>query len=1029
MLFEKPTRTTPSNRSPNRLSNQLVLPAQNPNSNTFTVINLVFALLAASAFFPAFLQASSSVPSALVFPAISPDAAFYAAGPENVANGLSPSLSLTGLVVSAAESITQAEYDELDQKVVVFQNEAPISSGARCPLADSGTFPVCVLPTDYKPFYFSTGTNTLFTFSVGLSGTGCRCHDSTPLDKSADYLKLYTRISLEKFMTFIGIKTRSHGQIAPDSGTLPPGTGSAPPTGSGPLPAPGGTPAVCAYTSLSGCATKVVGASCNLVQSGQGTGTGTCGPQNPPVYVPVGSNTPHCVCLPPGSGGSGGGVASGGSGYLGPASGPSYSPATVSITGMTLYNLNKWEVGYAGPDGTEKDLKTYLEAEVGGKFLQTPNGAPPQNGATIRYSVVQSTAPYSLIQLKDSTLDVQTACTFERNTGAATSTAPPTNTADCNTQDTLTRQLLAYVLDEGRSLTIDSAKCSLASQPNENTACVVCGSGKVDKCPAIGTAAAPDGRGAPGGPGAPAAPKLPDGDKKTELERNGYVACPNPDFHVKLSGGSFSSNAAKQSVSFAVKLKKVDSATASPAQSAGSAPAPAAAGTSKQPSVFFVVKLIPMRDLNYNESAEEQKPPKWVPSQRKVLYNGYCLNPSGFGPLDKSIVYDAGKNPGSAGNSDTKCYDLDKPPSGLSFTGLKDSLIQAVSAEQTIKLDLKTLEIKLEAKTGSLPDATPKPIEEGPTIIPAGPSQFDLADMNENLFGQADLFLSADLVSESIYFVSEDSDGALSFAPTAPKPAASGNTYYLFTGWNETNAKDSFYVQKGMAVQVKVFMRQWWDSTENVNPAGASGQQPAPTPVKKYCSTYINQDGKFIGEGTGYATVVNNPAVPHYAVEGLVPIKKFKPDLSVIPEKRPSPRVDGYSEASRRGRQAVRGPVPGPRSGRDGGGGRVETPPKQTDYACVTRCTDAGGIFRKLEGYVSIDSCYYAGIGYKTCWMAPRAPRTETRPGQVGFCVPTGRCTGVSCSGTSSARCSIKRTNTITNAEIVCCVWTALSRR
>lgn len=588
------------------------------------------------------------------------------------------------------------------------------------------------------------------------------------------------------------------------------------------------------------------------------------------------------------------------------------APTGASIADMTLYNLNKWPVGFAGPDGVEKDLKAYVEKEVAGKFLETPDGLPPvKDGATIRYSTPISPTPYSLVQLNGNTLDVQTGCSFERDmtpstppTSAVVPASSPAKTtpASCKEQDILTQQLLAYVLDESRQFVIDDKKCSLASQPDANTACVVCGGGTSAKCPAsassgIGVAGGPGS--SPGGASGVPVPKLPEGSKKTELAANGYIACPINDFHVKVNGGSFSMD--KRSVSFAVKLKKPDAPKTAATQKAGStglsyspvnletvaasqpAAAPAAPTKPAEPSVFFTVKLIPMRDLNLGKSGEDKKAlaPNWVPSQRKVLYDAYCLNLNNFGTLD------------SKQKSEGRCHEL----IGTSIEGkaIKDALIKAVDAEKTITLDLKkALEITIEAKEGKLPVAAPAKTTPNvkkvvaPDVQPA-PDRVNVppvAGPSGPVVGIQAPYSSTELSADSLYLVSNDANGALSFAPAAvpvsakpaAKPIASKYTYYLFSGTNEENVKDSFYLQSGMAVQVKVYMRQWWDSTENVN--------SPPTPVKKYCSTYLNQDGAPIGEGTGFATV-NNPAiVPHYSIEGLADVPKVVPKPpAVVPVK------------------------------------------------------------------------------------------------------------------------------------------------
>ncbi len=217
---------------------------------------------------------------------------------------------------------------------------------------------------------------------------------------------------------------------------------------------------------------------------------------------------------------------------------PTYSPATVSTAGMTLYNLNKWPVGFAAPSAADKEVYDFIKQQVGGKIALTQDGLPPvkADGVTVSSRQAPSSTPYSLLHLDGSALYAETGCadalvsiaSVPASTVTAavvggtggTAASPAVVAKTCEQQRALTNDLLAYVLDETRPFDVKTCK----GFQDASKACVVCGSSAITACPkpAEGTTVVPGVPGAPSGPGGvPLVPPTP--QTAEELFKGGYA--------------------------------------------------------------------------------------------------------------------------------------------------------------------------------------------------------------------------------------------------------------------------------------------------------------------------------------------------------------------------------------------------------------------------------------------------------------------------------------------------------------------------
>ncbi|MBI2445940.1 hypothetical protein HYV43_06130 [Candidatus Micrarchaeota archaeon] len=606
----------------------------------------------------------------------------------------------------------------------------------------------------------------------------------------------------------------------------------------------------------------------------------------------------------------------------------SSSPSAVSTSGMTLYNLNKWPVGFANPEAEEKPFKEYIEAQVKGKYIPVENGLPPKDGVTIDASYPDSSASFSLLKLSGTTLSAQTYCQSGPTISSdASSSAGSTRPASCEEQQKYTQELLAYVLDEGRDSTELLKKCKL-TQTGDKQASAICD----------GTTPT-----ATGGHPAQASPSRVLTDAKQlghelrqQAERQGLDLTCISAVKVNVKPGSFDGKGGK--IDFTIQLKNAPvstppAATGTASSAASSAPA---SGAQPAPAVFFSISL---QSVQLKEGGKPANFDDWVPAWPGALWSKYCVNAG------------EGKKNFGATDKDKACNEVE--PDSPIYKALQ----AALKAETPLSLDLeKDLKIKVAGMKGKVPAAERKK-EEKPAKPDRNPTNGDLPATRANgddIWGRvySAPYSSIDYgepVAAGLFFV--DNDGPPSTAesvsgvpvnglqsPTALKTAttASGFNYYKFTSSDAVSnpVVKAFNVGFGQAVAVKVFVHQWFTRTPTSQTQPAADTSPASTtPEKVYCSTPLDQ--------TTLKDLGAKPAKP-FDVKGLEEFKQVESEPVRTPE-----RVDSGDAPRSSGGGAPSG---GPQSS-GGGEPRKDPAPGQACTAggkkgtCITTnaCTQKGG--------------------------------------------------------------------------------------
>ncbi len=682
---------------------------------------------------------------------------------------------------------------------------------------------------------------------------------------------------------------------------------------------------------------------------------------------------------PPGTLGSSGRLASsvglGTSGAVGSVS--SSSPSTISISGMTLYNLNKWPVGFSNPDTSDKAVKDFVVGKSAGKFLMTENGLPPgeKQGVTISSQDDPSGNSYSLIQLDGSTLKAVTGCPL-----ASVSTGPEASpSADCEPQRLMTRSLVNYVLDEGAAEDFTKDKKCNVEQVDANKLCLVCGGVGVAAC---AKAVGPDGTPVKPAGAAGAGPVALTPVQKQKLEKDGWAGdglC--TDFKVAVTPGTFAGKPDTDQVAFTVKLH----APAAAPSGSSTAPAPAgsplqapsggaAAASSNPPALRVTVALMALQPAKVKPEAKAdassvagkaepgitancpaescktksectlQNPSKQICPDNKVC----CIEVAETFSSDSELVFATNTPPDAPAASPQlvpssqatlyKNYCLNKDFFATSTEGNSawdkaacdelpkgqaDLLVKAFNDKQPASISISLNEMKIITSTGSgkLPAyaKTPKdpktPSTGGADKAKTAPQE--LISLQDGV-PFSDSVISVDVDAESFYV-----DG-LSFATAsakAPAAAASKPTWLKLSGKALDGKDASFYVHKNDKVRVVIFVRQWFSATET-----ASGTTKT---VKKYCSTSIQP----IKLGDIASLLRNVGEKADYGITAdLVEVPKAEPKPVTVPPRAP-PSGTGSGGAAPRGSDGPRG---------SGGSGSTYTP-VTTDAQCKTSggtCTD-----------------------------------------------------------------------------------------
>ncbi|GEM_PF-7123297 len=582
----------------------------------------------------------------------------------------------------------------------------------------------------------------------------------------------------------------------------------------------------------------------------------------------------------PSTGAGGAGVSADVRAYAGSGAGAAVSsqlqtsPSTVSIAGMTLYNLNKWPVGFANPEGGEKGFKDFVEENIKGKYYPTENGLPPKatEGVTVSVAYPKTSTSYSLLQLSGTTLNAYTGCedpTVERTVAGSTS-ATTAKAASCESQTKITAELLAYVLDEGRTFTLPQG-CKLA-QPNEQTACAVCGGSATGTptCPIPRTAGATGPTGPTAGVSSP--DQLTPAAKEKAKSQGADLTCVGTKkVNVVVSPGSFNDKGGD----LALKIK-LNEKTVKLVES----------GTPELvPSVYLSVVLYPVKNLNAGKLKADKKTPEepnWVPSYPAALWRKYCINPDGFGELETTLK-----------NKDA-CSKLETNLKKGSTHKIYASLTNALKADSDLSLSLSgNLLISVKGMKGTIPSPKPSPKPSGQKVSATAPDLLtvntpDLLACNTVSVPATEVIASpfaplvlSEEVASTILFDEAAGTGAATSAATgatatgAKASSASAFNYYTFSGKDKDGNPASFTVKFGQAVGVKVFLRQWYDRDLETE------TQPTQPPEKQkiYCSTPLDKDLNDLG-----ARPMLAGKEKHFDVTGLEEFKKADtPPVKVPP--------------------------------------------------------------------------------------------------------------------------------------------------